>query len=490
MTRTLPLFTACLVTETNSFSPIPTGLASWEDTGIHRRDASLNDPDGIGGQLACFRRLAEADGRQVVESITAFAQPAGPTIRSVYEMFRGQILEDLRAAEPVGMVLLALHGAMIAEGYDDCEGDLIAEVRAIVGPDVPIGVELDPHCHLTDLMVRSADILVFMKEYPHTDFEERARELYTICKGIEEGRLRPVSAVFDCRMVGFYPTTGEPMAGLVRAFHDAEQEPGILSVSLVHGFPWGDHPEAGTKLLVVADADEAKARETAERLGTLVYSARDALRPRMPDIETALGQAAALEGLVVVADTADNTGGGAPGDTTVLLRAMLEAKIGPSALAAIYDPEAVRICFAAGEGADLALRIGGKLGPTSGEPFDVTAKVMAVKAGHMQSWVGRHIPMGDSAWIRIGHIDVVLNSLRTQVAAPSAFTDLGIALEDKHVVAVKSSEHFRAGFQDIAAHIIPIATPGALQMNFADLEYRRKRDLDFHPRVADPLGLG
>lgn len=484
------VFIASLATETNTFSPLPTGLASWEESGLHRRDASLNDPEGAGGGLLCFRKLAEADGFEVVESLTAFAQPAGPTIRSVYETFRGQILEDLRAAGPVAFVLLALHGAMIAEGYDDCEGDLIGHVREIVGPGVTIGVELDPHCHLTERMVTTADAIVIMKEYPHIDFAPRARELYAICKGAAQGAVRPVSALFDCRMVGFYPTMVEPMQGLVRQLEAAEQEPGVLSVSLVHGFPWGDQAEAGTKLLVIADGDETLARETAQRLGHLIYQAREALLPRMPGMAEAVERAAGLSGVVVLADTADNTGGGAPGDTTALLRAMMAADLGPSVFGMIYDPGAVRVCLEAGVGAELSLRIGGKLGAVSGDPLDVTARVMAVTPEHSQSVFGMGgTPLGAGAWIRIGDIDVVLNSIRSQVYSPDAFTGLGITLDDKHVVAVKSSEHFRAGFKDVADHIIAVATPGAIQMNFKDIEYRQKRDLGFYPRVADPLGL-
>jgi microcystin degradation protein MlrC len=488
MSPTKAVFIASLVTETNTFSPFPTGKATWEEVGFHWRDASLTDPTGSGAGMLCYRSLAEADGRRVVESITGFAQPAGPTVRVLYETFRDRILQDLREAAPVGIVMLALHGAMIADGYEDCEGDLIARVREIVGPDVPIGVELDPHCHLTEQMVTSADAIVIMKEYPHTDFADRARELYAICKSAEAGAVRPVSSIFDCRMVGFYPTTFGPMEELVRRFKAAEQEPGILSVSLAHGFPWGDQADAGTRLLVVADGNAELAASTAERLGRLVYAQRDALLPRMPGLAEAIGEAAGLDGPVVLADTADNPGGGAPGDTTGLLSAMLAANLGPSVFGAIYDPGMVRICEEAGEGTRLALRIGGKFGKSSGSPLDVEATVIRVAPDHFQTFMASRGSLGPSAWIRVGSVDVVLTSIRSQVYSPTAFTGLGITLEDKHVIAVKSSEHFRAGFKDIAAHIIPVATPGALQMNFAEIKYRKKRDLHYHPRVANPLG--
>jgi microcystin degradation protein MlrC len=476
---------AFLATETNSFAPIPTGLASFEELGVTRRDGSLNNSQEAAGRA--FRALAEADGRQVIESLEAAAQPAGPTVQPVYEHLRDLLLEDLRAAGSVGIVMLGLHGAMMATGCDDCEGDILARVREIVGPDVAVGVELDPHCHLTAKMVANADAIVLMKEYPHTDWDERAAELYTILAGKAEGKLEPVSVLFDCRMVGFFPTTMEPMKSFVRRLQDAEQEPGILSVSLAHGFPWGDQAEAGTRMLVIADRDAELARTVSERLGRDLYAMRDELLPKMPDIAEAVDRARGVDGLVVMADTADNAGGGAPGDTTHLLQALVAAKLGPCAFGAVYDPGAVRMCEEAGVGARIMLRIGGKLGVSSGDPYDVEADVVAVKPDHYQSFSGSRSPLGASAWIRIGDVDVVLASIRTQIYGRDAFTGLGIALDGKRVVAVKSSEHFRADFGPIAAEIISVATPGTIQMDFASIPYRHKLDRDFHPRVADPL---
>src|SRR4051812_25217325 len=162
-------FIASLATETNTFAAAPTGMGGFEEYGIFHGDASVRDPEGMGAFLGFLRRRIEADGNQVVESLCALAQPAGRTVGQVYETLRNMILDDLRAAMPVDAVQLLLHGAMAAEGYDDCEGDLMARIRRIVGPDVPIGVELDLHCHFTPLMQASADAIIAFKEYPHID---------------------------------------------------------------------------------------------------------------------------------------------------------------------------------------------------------------------------------------------------------------------------------------------------------------------------------
>jgi microcystin degradation protein MlrC len=484
-----PAFIALFETETNTFSPIPTDLAAFEEAGLRRRDASVIDPGGSGAMLNAFRTLAELDGRAVIESISASAQPAGLVIRSVYETLRDQLLDDLRAAGPVGMVLLALHGAMIAEGYDDCEGDIIARAREIVGRDVPIGVELDPHCHLTAKMVDEASAIVMMHEYPHTDWNERAAKLYAICAAMASGTADPVSWVCDCSVVGFFPTTEEPMAGFVRLMKEVEGEHSILAVSLAHGFPWGDHPDVGARLLVIADGDITKARAAAERLRLAFYDLRRELQPQMPSIAEALIAAKDLEGRIILADTADNPGAGAPGDTTHLLQALLGADLGPIAFGALYDPDAVRICKAAGVGATVQLPLGGKLGESSGAPLYLKVEVKAYCSELHQTMFGVTASLGSAAWVQKGETDIVIVSKRAQIFSPDAFCNLGIDLEEKRVIAVKSSEHFRAAFSALSDHIISVATPGAIQMDFAAIPYRHKRDMNFYPRVADPLSL-
>ena len=209
--------------------------------------------------------MAEADGHTVVESLSTFAQPGGITLRAVYEELRDALLEDLKAAMPVDAVLLFMHGAMVAEGYDDCEGDTLERVRAVVGPDATIGVELDLHCHLTEAMRASADVIVIYKEYPHTDIVDRARDLYPLVVRTASKEIRPVMAYADCRIVNMWRTSREPVAGFVRRMEALEGRDGILSVSFGHGFPWGDVAEVGAKMLVVADGDAGQGAGSGRR---------------------------------------------------------------------------------------------------------------------------------------------------------------------------------------------------------------------------------
>ncbi len=481
---------AGLITETNTFSPWPTGARGFEENTVFHGGAGLSDNGAETAILArAWRELARQDGHQVVESLLAFAQPAGPTVQSVYEAYRDEILKDAASQGPFDIVLLFLHGAMVSTECDDCEGDLIVRLRAIVGPKATIGAVLDLHCHLTTAMVDASNAIITVKEYPHVDFIERSAELYEICERAAKGQCRPTSALFDCRMVGFYPTTTEPMKSLVDGFRRAELRTGVLSVSFAHGFPWGDTPDTGSRILAITDDDPALAVRVASELGMEVYAARDALLPRFAGMDAALDQARQSNGLAVLADTADNAGGGAPSDNLALLKAMLDRNVERAVFGAVWDPICAQICADAGVGARLSLRLGGKCGPASGLPLDLTVTVKAVESDFHQGGLGgSRSAMGLTAWVEIAGIDVVINSIRTQVFSPDAFTGLGIDLTGKRIVALKSSWHFQAAFGPIADVIIPVATPGAIQMNFAAIDYRKKRDQDFFPRVRDPLG--
>jgi len=488
----MKFFIAHLATETNTFAAAPTGQGDFEEIGIYHGDASARDPQGAGAFMRFLRDLIEDDGHAVAESLCTLAQPGGRTVRHVYEALRDEILGDLRAALPVDAVQLLLHGAMAAEGYDDCEGDLAARIRAIVGPGVPIGLELDLHCHFTELMAQAADVIIAFKEYPHIDTDERGRELYRILLDAAAGRVKPVTAVFDCRMVGLWHTTREPMQGFVRQMQSAEREPGVLSVSLGHGFPWGDVPEAGAKLWVVTDDDPALARAVADRLGAAFWRLRDEIGTQVMSIDAAIDAAVAGGGAgpVVLADIADNPGGGAAGDSTFILRRLLDRGIGNVALGALWDLGAVHVCRAAGVGAELALRVGGKCGPASGQPVDLRVTVRAVAIDHTQGALGTRERLGDCVWVEADNgLHLLLASIRTQTYGTDAFTGIGISLHDKDIVVVKSTQHFYAAFAPLACDVLYVSTPGAMNVDFAAIDYRR-RSLVYWPRVDDPHGLG
>ena len=481
------VFIACLGTETNTFSSLPTGERTFRETTLFDGDATGHPPTPFSLPLHIWRERAEAEGDTVVEGLCAFAQPGGRTIRRVYEDYRDRILAQAEAALPLDLVLVNMHGAMVAEGYDDCEGDLLARLRAVVGAQAVLGGELDLHCHITPAMLEAATALVTYKEYPHIDIGERAHDLFRLCHDAARGRCRPVMAAHDCRMISMWRTTAEPMRAFVAAMKAQEGSGGILAVSFGHGFPWGDVAEVGAKTLVVADGDAEKAAALAADLGARLWAMREETRPAALGIDAAIDRALAADGgPVVLADVSDNAGGGAPSDSTFILERLIARGVGDVASGLYWDPVAVRFCMEAGEGARLTLRIGGKCGPDSGAPVDLAVRVERIVTGAAQTFGAARNRIGDAVWVRAeGGLDLVLNTVRTQVFHPDAFAAVGLDPAAKRIVVVKSTQHFHAGFAPIAKEIVYVAAPGAIAPDFAAIPYT-KRETPYWPRVDDP----
>ena len=471
------VFAASLSCETNTFSPIPTGLAAFHERVYLPAGTHPEAVTHCSAPLWVARQRSKEWGWELVEGLVASAMPGGTTTRLAYEALRNELLDDLRAALPVNMVVLGLHGAMVADGYDDCEGDLLQRVRDLVGPQAVIGATLDPHCHLSAQMVAQADLLIAFKEYPHTDIVERAQELLELCHACVLGRMRPRASVVDCGMIAVLPTSREPVRGFVDRLQALEQREAILSISVVHGFPWGDVADMGTKLLVYSDHDAAPGLVLAQALADELNGMRESLRLSYPDVDAALDQALAFASApVVLADSADNAGGGAPGDSTFVLRRLLQRRLPSCALGPLCDPMAVRLAFSAGVGARLWMRIGGKVGPVSGDPLDALCLVKALHPAMMMSGLaGTTTPLGDCALLQIEGVELVLSSVRCQGIDTDLFSQLGCEPQQKKIVVVKSSQHFHASFSGIAGEISYVDSPGALCTDFSLLPYGKIR---------------
>jgi microcystin degradation protein MlrC len=489
------VFMGGISTETNTFSPMPTGMSDFHIIRAAQEADPNNDLEGGRAFINMIRQRTAERGWEFVFGLDASAEPAGTTVRSVYESLRDEMLEDLKAAIPVDVVLLPLHGAMVADGYDDCEGDMIARVREIVGLDAKIGVELDLHCHLTQKMLDHADVIVIFKEYPHTDILTRAEEMFKLTADTAEGKIKPTMAMYDCRMINMYRTPLEPMRTFVDEMSAMEGKDGVLSVSLAHCFPWGDVPDCGARTLVVTDNDPVKAAQLAEELGKKFFALRHEVSLNPLLLDEALDKAQAIKSSpVVIADQADNAGGGAPSDSTFVLREMLNRGIENAALALMWDPIAVQVAMSAGLGAEINIRLGGKMGPMSGDPLDLRVKVTGVIKDMYQEFPQDGLPplpapLGDSVCLTCNGIDIIVNSRRAQVLSPMVFTNFGIDVSKKHILVVKSTQHFYAGFSPIASEVIYMAAPGAIAPLFKEIPFQRV-DLNKYPWVDDPFAAG
>lgn len=472
------LFTAALATESNTFAPMATSLASFRESVFLRPGEHPDDaPMMCTAPSFVARKRAAKDGFTLLEGSCFAASPGGVTNRADYEWMRDEILGELAAAMPLDAVMLGLHGAMVAYGYEDVEGDILERVRAIVGPECIIGVEFDLHCHLTLKRVGLCDLIVLYKEYPHTDVVERAQELLDLILARHRGEIDPVMSVYDCRQLGSYATREPLMRPFVDWVFEEEKTPGVLSISVSHAYCYGDVPELGARVLVVTNGDKALADEMATKVGERFQLLRGKTTPTFHEVEEGLDLAFAQAGNgkpVVVTDAADNAGGGASADNTTLIRALIARDARNVAVGPLWDPIATQICFSAGIGAVFPLRFGGKTGPASGTPIDARVEVIALRRDAWQNFGPARALLGDVAAIRIGGIEVLINTARTQALGLELFTQLGIDPRARDVLVLKSSNHFHAAYAPISADILHIHTDGLLERrDYARIPYTR-----------------
>jgi microcystin degradation protein MlrC len=474
------VFVAGLMTETNTFSAIPASRSSFENAMFFRPKSLSAQPEPQALSLigyGAFVRKSLERGYETYTSLHAFAEPAAPTRREDYEVLRDEILDDLRRAGPLDMVLLMLHGAQMAQGYDDCEGDILERVRNIVGQQCFVGVLLDLHGNVSAKMVTAADALVACRLYPHTDFDSRAEHLFELAERYVRGEIRTEHFVYRVPVLALFFTT---LPGMIQLNADAdavERSDGVHSVSLMHGFPWADQPDTGAAIVVVAEPGHARAAEAARELGHRLFSLREETRSGRRSIDEILDevQHSPVAGTFVVADAADNSGGGAGSDSTFILKRLLERGVQDAALGMLWDPIAVGFASDAGCGSTFSLRLGGKTGRFAGDPLDVEVTVLALAEGLAQidPGGGPPLPLGKAALLRVGGVCVVVNSVRQQVFSPECFTQLGVDLARMRIVVVKSTQHFHDQFAPFASKVFYCDTPGSLTLSFERRFYKR-----------------
>lgn len=477
------LFLAMLSHETNTFSNVPTDRAQFEARDLRYGGEILEVYRDTGTCLGGMIGAAERLGATLIPSVAASASPAGRVTREIYEHVKQRLLADLERAGRLDGVLLDLHGAMVPEGIDDGEGDIIAAVREAVGPGVPIAVTLDFHGNLGRDMIGKADLLHGYKTYPHVDMAERGAEATRRLAQVIGGRIKPTAAWRKPPLMpplGRQGTARGPMRRLYDLADEMEKDPKVISISLFAGFPYADIPDAGLGIYVVTDDDPALAERLAGQLERVAWEHRHEFIHAALPVKDAVARALAAEGRpIVLADMADNTGGGAAGDGTEILRELLRVGARGATVACIWDAAAVAACVKAGVGARITLEIGGKVDDRHGAPVSVTGTVRTLSDGRfvhrgpmMRGLPGR---LGPTAVLDVNDVKVILISYRWQTLDPEMIRFVGINPLLEKILVVKSTIHYRAAFEPIAKEIIEVDAPGLSSSNLSRFEYRRIR---------------
>jgi len=486
----LRIATGGIAQETNTFQREPTTLADFQRPGfghVDRGDEILaleGTGTVYGGAVARARKL----GVELVPTLYAGVMPGGRVEREAFDAFRDEILGGLRAAMPVDGVLLVLHGAMALADHDDAEGELLADVRALVGPEVPIVAPLDLHTNLSDEMVALADALVGYKEYPHVDMPEAGARALEILVAAVRGEARPAMAHARLPLIvpnqSMVTTWQSPLKRAIDRARELEREPGIVAATVLGGFPFADVPFAGVSTIVVADGDQALARRGADQLAALCWKQRADFAIRPTPIPDAIARAmAGPEGSVfVLADIADSGASGTAGDGTAVLAGLLEAGARSAAVAQIMDREAVTACIAAGVGAEVTLAVGGKHDGLHGPPVVVSGKVRLIHEGSFRiagpMGAGTVSSRGRTAVLEIGGrdgIELQLTEVRGHPHDLNYFRAFGIEPTERRILVLKSAAHFRAAFEPIATEVIEVDAPGISSPNLAGFDYKNLR---------------
>ncbi|MBU3739648.1 MAG: M81 family metallopeptidase [Rhodoferax sp.] len=472
--------------ESNTFSSIAADLAQWERAGILEDGAAIRAEyaESQSTLAGFFAAAAEDPEVELVPLVFARLTPMGTITASAITQLYERILQALRAQGPWDAVLLPLHGAAVSVPWPDADGELVRRVRALVGPGVPIGVALDMHANLTPQMVDHADVTTVYQTNPHIDAREQALHCARLVLRTVRGQIRPCSALQTPPLlvnILNQGTADEPMAGLLRLAQQQRQRPGVLSVSVVEGYPYADVPEMGMAFLAVTDNDPPLAQEVARTLAQAAWAQRAALNQGGTPVDEALRRAqAAAQGPVVLFDVGDNVGGGSPGDSTLILHAARGLGVS-GLLQALCDPEVVRQCQAIGLGGRMVAEVGGKSDGLHGAPFAVQGRVTALSDGRYEETGPTHggfryFDDGPSAALQTddGHT-LVLTSRSAGSASLQQFRALGIEPTAARIIVAKGVHSPRPAMEPIARQLIWVATAGVTSADLGTFDYRHRR---------------
>ncbi len=469
--------------ETNTYCPEPTELhhfVRWKGAKV------LDEAAGTATVWGGFVDRARELGIEAAPRYSADAVPSGTITADAYATIRAELLDAIRGAEPFDAIALNLHGAAVVEGCDDPEGDLCAAVRALAGAR-PVGAVFDLHGNLTQAMCDELDVALAYRTYPHVDTRDRGIECIDALVDLVGGA--PPRSIYLATTPMLLPSTNTfhgPGVAANRACERVEARGGVFDCTLMHGFPYADVDIANLSVLCTA-ADDFAAREGAEYVAKWMWAHREEFRRTTLDPWAAVAAAVDLVGAhggpVVINETDDNPGGGAPGDGTQLLRALLASNrpAGTIAFGFVWDPETAAQAHEAGVGTTIDVALGGKHDGLHGDPIEASAEVRAVSDGRWtlkEMGKGTRVNLRAMACLRIEGVDVIVSTRRQQPFDDGPFEIHGLGIDDYEIIGLKSTNHFRAFYESRSSGIVTSDAGG--------LTTER---LDAFARVRDPRAL-
>lgn len=465
--------------ETNTFSPLATDLDSFRCFQLIEGDAIRDAHDGtnseLGGMLAAAREL----DLDVVPTIFAGAVPSGQVTREALDYLVDRICAGLASVPSAEGVVLALHGAMVADGLPEADAYVLQRVRQRLGPNRPLIATFDSHANLTDATVRIADVLVGYDTLPHVDMAERGAEAMHLFNRLLHEPNRPCVAFRKLPLLSTpqrQATTESPMCEVMDLCHRLEGEGRTWTASAILGFPYADVPHLGMATLAYAD-EQVRADEVADGLAVAMWEHREAFLPGLATPRQAVERASpGGKGPVMLIEPADNVGGGAPGDGTVVLQALLD-RARCSAAVVIWDPAAVEAAREAGTGSQFQRTVGGNTLDLHGPPVALDGRVEfcdhVVYRRDRDYFRGQIIDLGLVARIAVGNVHVILTSERLMPFDTMHLRSVGLEPETLGIIVMKCASNWSVAFGDIASDAIYVDTPGVCSSNLSNIPYTK-----------------
>lgn len=472
--------------ETNTFSPLETDLDCFRRFQLVEGDAIAEVFAGTNSELGGMLEAAAQLAVTVVPTIYGGALPSGQVQRDALDYLIERICAGLTGKQHIEAVVLALHGAMVAEGLEQADAYVLARVRRALGPERPLVATFDSHANLTETFLRPADVLIGYDTLPHVDMAERGAEaMRTVIRLIRERR-RPHVAFRKLPLLSTpqrQATTETPMREVMALCHRLERDPHTWTASAVLGFPYADVPHLGMAALAYAD-DQSRADEIADALAQQIWDRRIEFSPALASPAEAIAQAQARpDGPVMLIEPADNVGGGAPGDGTFILQALLAQARRPTAVV-IWDPRAVAAAQEIGVGGRFRQPVGGNTLTLHGPPVVLDGEVAfcdrVIYHRDRDYFRGQRIDLGLVARIAAGDVQVILTSERLMPFDTMHLRKVGLVPEELGLIVMKCASNWSVAFGHIAARAIYVDTPGVCTSNLEHLPYTRL-DRQYHP---------
>lgn len=468
--------------ETNNFNDKLTTIEDYKKRALYDGETMMKNYRGSKAELGAYMDIFEA--RPDVEIVPAFcadANPGGYVTKETFEYFKDQLIDAYQkgAAEGgIDGIALVLHGAMITDLSEDGEGVLLKALRDVTGPDLPIVATLDYHANMTDEMAKYATALFPARYYPHTDFYDRGLESAQMLLDVLDGKAHPATALKKLPMIlPHMDTSEEPLCSMIKTFIDESEKPGVWYAYFVGGFSRANISVQGSAVYVITENDPALAEKIADEHYRWIMQNLEKFELKVKDPVLAVRDAIASPEMTVIADAADNPGSGLMSDATDILHELIRQGAEKVAVALMWDPETVAQAFAAGPGATIHARIGGKSSDKVGKPIECDAYVKTLSDGlyRVKGPMNKGVLQnsGHTAVVQAKGITFVLCTNRTQAFDEEAFRAFGVEPADYHIIVVKSSIHYRAAWRRWVKDLITVDMPNLTSFDERKINFDR-----------------